>query len=174
MGPELAAVTLTARNCKISLELPPQVFPLLRFAFSISLCVSGVSGLIHLRFSHLQNGFCNILPKGLETSLLSVLSGGRNWAPFGRPFGTLGVPGHLFETCSGRDLGTETSRPRPRPAGAVGPPSCRQGAHTSASETSPCEGPRTGHLKVGCPAFRPGCLQLCASLADFLNCSPKS
>ena len=75
MGPELAAVTLTARNCKISLELPPQVFPLLRFAFSISLCVSGVSGLIHLRFSHLQNGFCNILPKGLETSLLSVLSG---------------------------------------------------------------------------------------------------
>lgn len=93
-----------------------------------------MSGLIHLRFSHLQNGFYNILPKGLETGVLLALSGGHRvvlskLASSRMAFWYLWVPAYLLEASSDRGWGTETSRPGPRRGGAVGPPSCLCGAH---------------------------------------------
>lgn len=105
MGREEVLGTPLNRNCRVPLELQPGLLLSgLCFAFLVSLSLSGVSGLISFSFFHLQNRFCKIPPKGLESCVFLALRGAHRvgWPKWGSSrlaFRYLRVPGHLFAGC---------------------------------------------------------------------------
>lgn len=148
------------------------------FALPVFLSILDASGLIHLIFSHLQNGFCNILPKELETRVLLALSGGHHvgWLKLGSSwmaFRYLWVYGHLLEASPGRGCVQRLGILGP----GEGEPSAVLAADTASTHLplrpDPANAPGGATFRCVCPTSSPAQSVNMCILNVILNCGPK-